>query len=45
MQKAADLEVPGEFWAQEPLVMMFLMKKDPATARDFEVMVPKSSQM
>ena len=26
MQTAADLGVPGEFWAQEPLGMVFLMK-------------------
>ena len=45
VQSAADLEVPGMFWAQKPLGMMFLITLKPGTARDFEVLVPKSCQM
>ena len=42
---AADLDLPGVFWAQKPLGMMFLMGLKPGTWWNSEVMVPKSYQM
>ena len=42
---AADLDLPGVFWAQKPLGMMFLMRLKPVTSRNFEDLVPKSCQM
>ena len=35
IKKAADLDVPGGFWAQKPLGMMFLMRLKPVTGWNF----------
>ena len=45
IKTAADLDLPGVFWAQKPVGMMFLMRLKPAPWWNSEVMVPKSCQI